>query len=148
MPNSLLMKPRKRIRKNGKPGRLKGIKVPRQLKFEPSIVTRSGTRVRSKYEQTCANWLARHHIEFEYEPLMLLEGRQFRPDFYLPGYDLFIEICGYNHMPYYVEHYDRKKQLYAKFGLNVIFIDYDGKGSLGKLLESELKKRGIKIRDK
>ncbi|UCD94892.1 MAG: hypothetical protein JSU69_02235 [Candidatus Zixiibacteriota bacterium] len=129
---------RRRLRTSGKYVLPRGVKLARRRKFEPKIVTESGIDVRSQYEKRCADYLHANRITFQYEPLILLGGRQFRPDFYLPDYDLFLEICGYGHMPFYRDRTSHKRQLYEKNNLNVIFIHYSGKGSLEKILEREL----------
>ncbi|MDH3938005.1 MAG: hypothetical protein OEV68_11790, partial [candidate division Zixibacteria bacterium] len=87
--------------KTGKPAPARGVRLPRQRRFEAILPTESGVTVRSKYERRCADFFTKHHIQFQYEPLILLAGRQFRPDFFLPEHDLFVEICGYGHMPHY-----------------------------------------------
>ena len=121
-----------------------GVKVVRRRQFEAVISTASGIRVRSKYEKRCAEFLHKNDIAFRYEPLMFLGGRQYRPDFFLPEYDVFLEICGYNHMPFYADRVVQKKQIYEKHGLKAVFVSYGGKGSLEQLIQSELQKFGIK----
>jgi hypothetical protein len=76
---------------------------------------------------------------------MILAGRQYRPDFYLPQYDLFVEICGYNHMPFYRDRIEQKRKLYAEQGLNAAFVYYNGKGRLQDAIQSELDKLGIRL---
>lgn len=99
--------------------------------------------VRSQYEQRCADFFTERRIDFQYEPLMLLGGKQYRPDFYLPDYRLFVEICGYNHFPFYTDRQKQKQQVYEKYGMKAIFLKYDGKGSLEKILGEAMKKAGI-----
>ena len=118
----------------------KGIKLTRKMKFEPTIETDSGVKVRSRYEKICADYLFGNKIVFQYEPLLLLGGRQFRPDFYLPGYNLFIEICGYNHMPFYRDRVAEKQGVYQRYKLNVIFIRAKTHGSLINQLKDELRR--------
>ena len=129
-----------RFRKKGLYSRPRGTRLPRKQKFQAELATDSGVKVRSKYEKTCADFLHASGIEFQFEPLMLLKGRQFRPDFYLPEYNLFLEICGYGHMPYYRSRMRHKQRLYDELGLRSAFIHYDGKGSLEELIRCELKK--------
>jgi len=136
---------RKRLKKNGQPGRLRGTRLPRKRQFEPVIETSAGIRVRSNYEKSCAEYLHQNNIEFLFEPLMLLSGKQFRPDFYLPEYDLFLEICGYNHMPFYRDRIAFKRQIYDKHKMLAVFINYDGKGLLEKLMREKLEKFGVKF---
>lgn len=55
------------------------------------FTTLNGTMVRSKSEQYIADWLYRHSIQFEYEPLLNVKDFSFRPDFYIPAANLYIE---------------------------------------------------------
>lgn len=60
-------------------------------KFEKNFTTLNGTKVRSKSEQFIADWLYRHSIKFEYEPTLKVNTFPFKPDFYIPDANLFIE---------------------------------------------------------
>lgn len=52
----------------------------------------NGTQVRSKSEQYIADWLYRHNIAFQYEPILTVDIEfSFRPDFYIPEANLYIE---------------------------------------------------------
>ena len=113
------------------------------MKSEPAWPTTAGVKVRSHYEQTCADYLHNNRVRFQYEPLILLGGRQFRPDFYLPDFNLFLEICGYGHMPYYRGRITHKKQVYRRHQLHAVFINYNGRGSLTKLIRAELECHGV-----
>ncbi len=64
-----------------------------EVKFKDSkfYTTLNGTMVRSKSEQYIADWLFRHHIKFEYEPKIEVKNFTFKPDFYLPAANLYIE---------------------------------------------------------
>jgi DNA helicase-4 len=53
--------------------------------------TLNGDRVRSKSEQYIADWLYRHSIAYEYEPLLNVKDFDFHPDFYIPAANLYIE---------------------------------------------------------
>jgi hypothetical protein len=121
----------------------RGAKLPRQKLFEPVIETLSGINVRSSYEKACADLFYQNNIKFQYEPLMLLEGRKFRPDFFLPDFNLFVEICGYNHQPYYRDRINYKKQIYDKNGLNAVFIDHDGGGGIDDRIRGALQPHGL-----
>jgi len=57
-------------------------------KFYTSL---NGTKVRSKSEQYIADWFYRHRIEFEYEPLVNFKDFNFKPDFYIPAANLYLE---------------------------------------------------------
>jgi DNA helicase IV len=50
-----------------------------------------GTKVRSKSEQFIADWLYRHSIKYVYEPLLIVKDFSFRPDFYIPEANLYLE---------------------------------------------------------
>jgi hypothetical protein len=135
-----------RGRRNRKSGRYtppRGIRLPRRMTFEPTLPTASGVPVRSRYEQRCADFLFAHKITFQYEPLMLVGGRKYRPDFFLPEYNLFLEICGYGHQPYYRDRVRRKKLVYQKHKLKTVFIAYDGRGSLESFIKEALEPYGV-----
>ncbi len=117
--------------------------MKRKLKFNPILDTSSGIPVRSKLERACVDWLMAHGFEFRYEPLILLGGRQFRPDFFLKEHNIFLEICGYNHMPHYRDRVAEKKNLYHKFGMDAIFIECQRKSDMVKALDTEFIKRGL-----
>lgn len=55
------------------------------------FTTLNGEKVRSKSEQYIADWLYRHSIQYEYEPLLNVKDFDFHPDFYIPAADLYIE---------------------------------------------------------
>ncbi|MDR1417163.1 MAG: UvrD-helicase domain-containing protein, partial [Prevotellaceae bacterium] len=62
--------------------------LPKDGKY---FTTLDGTRVRSKSEQFIADWLYRHSIKYEYEPSLNVKDFSFKPDFYIPGANLYIE---------------------------------------------------------
>ncbi|HOZ52782.1 MAG TPA: ATP-dependent helicase [Chitinophagaceae bacterium] len=62
--------------------------IPRDGKYYTSL---DGTKVRSKSEQFIADWLYRHSIKFVYEPLLNVKDFYFRPDFFIPDANLYIE---------------------------------------------------------
>lgn len=62
--------------------------LPKDGKF---FTTLNGTKVRSKSEQYIADWLYRHSIKFEYEPRVNFRDFDFRPDFFIPAANLYIE---------------------------------------------------------
>ncbi|UOK41496.1 MULTISPECIES: ATP-dependent helicase [Flavobacterium] len=51
----------------------------------------NGTKVKSKSEQYIADWLYRHSIPFEYEPLLNVKDFDFHPDFYIQDANLYLE---------------------------------------------------------
>jgi len=62
--------------------------LPKDGKY---YTTLDGTRVRSKSEQFIADWLYRHSIKYEYEPLLNVKDFSFHPDFFIPDANLYIE---------------------------------------------------------
>jgi DNA helicase-4 len=66
----------------------KGINLPKDGKYFTSL---DGTKVRSKSEQFIADWFYRHSIKYEYEPLLNAKDFDFRPDFFIPEANLYIE---------------------------------------------------------
>jgi superfamily I DNA/RNA helicase len=77
--------------------------------------TLNGTKVRSKSEQFIADWLYRHNIPFEYEPLVQLAEFPFHPDFHIPAANLYIEHV--SNKSYAMEDKDRQ---YSKAGIHVV----------------------------
>ena len=135
--------PKKRFFKDGKTVHPQSNYIPRRLRNNPQIETDSGVFVRSQYEKTAVKFLEDKKLKFVYEPLIILDGKQYRPDFFLSEHNLFIEICGFIHMPNYRDRIKFKKELYEKNNLHALFIEFDGKGSLENLLETELLKLNI-----
>lgn len=62
-----------------------------QVKEGKFYTSLNGTKVRSKSEQLIADWFYRHNIEFEYEPDLHIADFAFRPDFYIPAANLYLE---------------------------------------------------------
>lgn len=53
--------------------------------------TLRGERVKSKSERDIADWLFRHNLKYVYEPQVHFKDFHFRPDFYIPQADLYLE---------------------------------------------------------
>lgn len=53
--------------------------------------TLKGEKVRSKSERDIADWLYRHNIKYIYEPEINLKDFNFKPDFYIPQANLYVE---------------------------------------------------------
>jgi DNA helicase-4 len=62
--------------------------LPKDGKY---FTTLNGTKVRSKSEQFIADWLYRHSIRYQYEPVLNVKDFAFHPDFYIPDANLYIE---------------------------------------------------------
>lgn len=66
------------------------------VKHVEGFWTLNGEVVKSRGEQVIANWLFYNGVKYEYEPPYRIETadaahRQYRPDFYLPGIDAYLE---------------------------------------------------------
>lgn len=120
-----------------------GVRLERKSKNAPCHQTKAGVLVRSKLELACADFLFDHGIDFQYEPLLLLAGRQYRPDFFLPQQELFVEICGYRHMPFYVDRQEEKRRLYEQQHLKVFFINARSASQAVAGLKDALRQQGI-----
>lgn len=70
---------------------LKDHKITYLHKEGKYYTTLDGTRVRSKSEQFIADYLFRHSIPYQYEPQIRIQDFSFRPDFYIPAANLYIE---------------------------------------------------------
>jgi len=51
----------------------------------------NGDKVRSKSEQFIADWLFRNNIDYQYEPNVQIEHKNFHPDFFIPSANLYVE---------------------------------------------------------
>ncbi len=62
--------------------------LPKDGKY---YTTLNGDKVRSKSEQYIADWLYRHSIPYEYEPLLNVKDFDFHPDFFIPDANIYLE---------------------------------------------------------
>lgn len=58
---------------------------------QKTYTTLKGETVKSKSERDIADWLYRHNIKYIYEKEMNLKDFSFKPDFFIPQADLFLE---------------------------------------------------------
>jgi len=70
-----------------------------------------GEKVRSKSEQYICDWLYRHSIDYQYEQELHIDNVTFRPDFFIPQANLFIE-----HVSKLSASMDGKERLFVKGG--------------------------------
>lgn len=66
-------------------------KSSQNTQYPTTYTTLNGTKVRSKSEQYIADWLYRHNIKFVYEPIVNMKRFDFKPDFFLPEGNIYIE---------------------------------------------------------
>lgn len=122
-------------------------------------------RVKSLQEVEIANFLFLHGIRYEYEALYRFqdktsERRAYKPDFYLPGYDIYIEHFGVNRnnkCPWlspieeekYVEDMKWKKDTHRQNGTKLVctYSYYYSEGILLSKLEELLLKEGVEFKE-
>ena len=56
-----------------------------------TYTTLKGERVKSKSERDIADWLFRHNLKYSYEPTVNFKDFDFKPDFYVPQANLYLE---------------------------------------------------------
>ncbi|RYE51156.1 MAG: ATP-dependent helicase, partial [Sphingobacteriales bacterium] len=56
-----------------------------------TYTTLKGEKVKSKSERDIADWLFRHNLKYNYEPTINFKDFGFKPDFYIPQADLYLE---------------------------------------------------------
>lgn len=56
-----------------------------------TYTTLKGEKVKSKSERDIADWLFRHNLKYNYEPTVNFRDFDFKPDFYIPQADLYLE---------------------------------------------------------
>ena len=59
--------------------------------YPTNYTSLNGTKVRSKSEQYIADWLYRHNIKFIYEPIVNIKKFDFKPDFFIPEANVYLE---------------------------------------------------------
>lgn len=107
--------------------------------FEDRLVHRTvrGELVRSKSEVIIANALYYHHLEYVYEPELILDGIVKRPDFKVVDDDTgevwYWEHCGLMDDPRYKKRWNDKKAFYQKHGIEEgknLIVTFDENGAL------------------
>lgn len=86
------------------------------------VPTRNG-RVRSRAEKRLAGFFESQQINYEYEPSLVLAGKELSPDFYLPDHEVYVELWGLADSDRrYQRMMSLKKALYARHSIPVISI--------------------------
>ena len=127
--------------------------------------TLMGEYVKSLEEVTIANFLFLHGIRYEYERLYPFESddpmrKAYRPDFYLPDYDLYLEHFGVNkdnRLPWltpieeqkYIEGMQWKRRFHKENGTRLLetYSYYTSEGKLLDALDSLLKNNGVRYKE-
>lgn len=88
-------------------------------KFKATHRTTDGHQVRSRAEMLIDNWLYFSGIVHAYERLLPVEEELYC-DFYVPTGKVYIEYWGLENDPKYRERKEKKKEIYKKYGFNLI----------------------------
>lgn len=97
-----------------------GIKVRHDGNMGKKQKCKDGHWVMSSLEAKVDNWLFDHDIDHDYEP-KLIEGRNYKSDFYANGY--FIEIWGITGKRSYESRKKAKREIYDSFKLKLIELE-------------------------
>jgi hypothetical protein len=95
------------------------------LSYDLNFRCDDGHYVRSNAERLIDNWLYGNNIVHAYES-DIPNGGNFKTDFYLPRYDVYIEHWGLKD-PAYEEKKKIKQSIYCKNNLKCVDIEYDDK---------------------
>ena len=121
--------------------------------------TLNGDLVKSFEELAIANFLTENGIKHEYERRYEVqtdtwERGQYRPDFFLPGHDIYIEHFALNeawqpprNWHWYLEGVEWKRNQHRKYGTHLIqtYSWQHERGELLKTLRTELEEAGVKF---
>ena len=87
-----------------------------------TVRVRDGTFVQSQGERRIAEWLTTRGLAYRYdERFRIRDGYAVRPDFYLPGADLYIEYWGMDTADYKIGML-KKQQIYQQTGKRLVSI--------------------------
>jgi hypothetical protein len=115
-----------------------------QVELSKTIEARDGTLVQSDGERRIAEWLAAHGIAYRYDAkFRIIAEFQIRPDFYLPGLDVYIEYWGLDTPEYKMSMY-KKQTLYQQEGKRLISVCPHDLPSLDRVLAARLSHYGFK----
>ena len=94
--------------------------------------------MQSEGERIIAEWLSAHGIAYRYDNrFRIIKGYAIRPDFYLPGHDLYIEYWGMDTLDYKIGMLEKLK-IYQQAGKKLIFFHRREVKELPALLHERL----------
>ena len=111
-------------------------------KFPAGFRTTDGHMVRSKAEMLIDNWLYMAEIVHAYERKLPIEEDVYC-DFYIPTGKVYIEYWGYENEPKYLARKKQKKEIYEKYGFNLIELNDKEVQNLDDHLPKFLLKFGV-----
>jgi hypothetical protein len=100
-------------------------------------LTHAGVRVRSKAEKIIADLLTDSGLQYLYEPIVRVNGCQFRPDFYLPGVGVFYEHFGYDSESY-LRAAETKLVRYHQAGVPLIYTTFNDEPDIEDVIVDKL----------
>jgi hypothetical protein len=104
----------------------------------PRYPTLKGELVRSLSEKYVADFFFTHRVAYEYEKNIFLDGKEMKPDFYLPTYDLYVEFWGMLERSSYFDSFKWKVEMYNKHRINFIALNLEDLPDLTKRFEIKL----------
>jgi hypothetical protein len=114
-----------------------------RVEVSKTIRTADGKLMQSDGERRIAEWLAARDIAYRYDDrLRIIEGRQVRPDFYLPELDVYIEYWGMDTLDYKIGMMI-KQQMYQHAGKRLISVYPKDKDRLDAVLGAKLGRIGV-----
>ena len=148
----------------------KGFLSYKSILMSDGMYSITGQRFKSKEEARIANYFFLHGIRFEYERKYAYQVNDgihnaYRPDFYLPDYDIWMEHFGItrnNEVPFtrgrpdtaiqekkYIEGMKWKYETHRKYGTTLITTCsyHFTEGIIFRHLEEQLKAHGVEIRE-
>jgi hypothetical protein len=111
-------------------------------KFEAKHRATDGHFVRSKAEMLIDNWLYMAEIVHAYERKLPVEEDVYC-DFYIPTGKVYIEYWGYDNDPRYTKRKEIKKEIYEKYGFNLIELYDEDVQNLDDILPRMLLRHGV-----
>lgn len=124
------------------------------------LMTLKGEAVKSFEEVVVANFLSAHGVDYEYERPYPVDTasparRQYKPDFYLPAYDIYIEHFALDRKGHPPAHFGQayadgvvwKRQVHQKNGTKLMetFSYLKKEGILESTLEAQLHAAGVEL---
>jgi hypothetical protein len=111
-------------------------------KFKTTHRATDGHQVRSRAEMLIDNWLYFSGIVHAYERLLPVEEELYC-DFYVPAGKVYIEFWGLENDPKYKERKEKKKEIYKKYGFNLIELNDEHIQNLDDFLPKMLLKFNV-----
>jgi len=108
---------------------------------QPTYVCEDGHIVKSKSERAIDDYLFKNEIWHIYEkPYNYSKNKTFKPDFYLPKLNIYIEHWGLSEKPEYLKTKEFKMKIYLRDKATVICTNEEEmKGNISALLKGKLK---------